>query len=94
MRHTPVVGVAAWRYDPLSQQRIEYVVVTGEKYVRGVREKPEYGPILEDLNPIYAMYNGNDRFGSNILIYKIKYPLENQWWLDEVKVPNCLLRVF
>jgi|GEM_PF-838589 len=87
----PITPISAWRYDPLSQARIEYVVVTGESHVRDIKDNPKYGSILSNLNPIFTVFNGKDRLGPNIFIYKINYPLANQWWLNEAKVPALTL---
>ncbi|MCX6784079.1 MAG: phospholipid carrier-dependent glycosyltransferase [candidate division WWE3 bacterium] len=84
----PVIGVQAWRYDPLSQKKIEYVVVSGDMDLRGIRENSKFGGILENLYPIYSYQNFGDRLGPNLFIYKLNYPLNNQWWLNESKLPK------
>lgn len=84
----PIIGVPAWRYDPLSEAKIDYVVVTGYNHVRDIEQDAKFGGILDNITPIYEILNGNDREGPNIFIYKINYPLANQWWLNAANIPS------
>lgn len=84
----PVVGVPAWRWQPLSQDKIEYVVVSGESSLDAVKDNPKYGGLLDGKYPVYMVQNFGDRMGPNLFIYKLNYPLANQWWLDDKKLPT------
>jgi hypothetical protein len=87
----PIIGVPAWRWEPLSEKRIEYVVVSGESSLAAIKDNFKYGSVLDKTLPVYMVQNFGDRMGPNLYVYKLDYPEQNKWWLDETKIPPLTL---